>query len=45
MMSTASFLGYRRPDARVGIRNHVLVRVELSNVVPEICVTGIAEQA
>src|SRR5438094_3376244 len=25
MMSTASFLGYRRPDARVGIRNHVLV--------------------
>src|SRR5438105_57021 len=25
MTSTASFLGYRRPDARVGIRNHVLV--------------------
>src|SRR5919197_1702713 len=25
MMSTASFLGYRRPDGRVGVRNHVLV--------------------
>ena len=24
-MTTRTFLGYRRPDGRVGVRNHVLV--------------------
>src|SRR5207248_6797816 len=38
MTSTASFLGYRRPDARVGIRNHVLV------VPTVICAAVVAER-
>ena len=44
MMSTASFLGYRRPDARVGIRNHVLVvpTVICSAVVAERIAASIA---
>jgi len=43
-MSTASFLGYRRPDARVGIRNHVLVvpTVICSAVVAERIAASIA---
>ena len=36
------FAGMQAPQ---DIRNHGLVRVELGNVVPEIFVTGIAEQA
>src|SRR5437870_1327187 len=44
MTSTASFLGYRRPDARVGIRNHVLVgpTVICSAVVAERIAASIA---
>src|SRR5256885_17029141 len=44
MTSTASFLGYRRPDARVGIRNHVLVvpTVICSAVVAERIAAAIA---
>src|SRR2546427_10761033 len=44
MTSTASFLGYRRPDARVGIRNHVLVvpTVICSAVVAERVAASIA---
>src|ERR687887_2422996 len=38
MMSTASFLGYRRPDGRVGVRNHVLV------VPTVICASVVAER-
>src|SRR2546430_5888048 len=44
MTSTASFLGSRRPDARVGIRNHVLVvpTVICSAVVAERIAASIA---
>ena len=44
MTSTASFLGYRRPDGRVGIRNHVLVvpTVICSAVVAERIAASIA---
>src|SRR5919201_3530229 len=38
MMSTASFLGFRRPDGRVGVRNHVLV------VPTVICASVVAER-
>ena len=44
MTSTASFLGYRRPDGRVGVRNHVLVvpTVICSAVVAERIAASIA---
>jgi altronate dehydratase large subunit len=44
MTSTASFLGYRRPDGRVGVRNHVLVvpTVICSAVVAERVAASIA---
>src|ERR671931_2342139 len=44
MMSTASFLGYRRPHGRVGVRNHVLVvpTVICSAVVAERIAASIA---
>jgi altronate dehydratase large subunit len=44
MTSTASFLGYRRPDGRTGIRNHVLVvpTVICSAVVAERIAASIA---
>src|ERR687888_661061 len=44
MMSTASFLGFRRPDGRVGVRNHVLVvpTVICSAVVAERIAAAIA---
>lgn len=37
-MSSSSFLGYRRPDGRVGVRNHVLV------VPTVICASVVAER-
>src|ERR671930_1176227 len=44
MMSTASFLGYKRSDGRIGIRNHVLVvpTVICSAVVAERIAASIA---